>query len=76
MKERTHNHGLDVGGLPLVMFESFTKPLKALLLPDSLGIITILECKGNERLDHPNNDQPVVEGWGSIYRKGEEVESP
>ena len=34
------------------------------------------EYKGNESLDYPNNDQLVVEWWGPIYRKGEEVGSP
>ena len=76
IKERSYNPGLDVGGLPLVKIWVLHQSSKALILSNNLGVIIVKECKGNESLDFTKNYQPVVEGWGPIYRKGEEVGSP
>ena len=76
IKGRAYNPSLDVRGLPLVIICVIHQSSKEFLLPKNLGVIIAQECKGNESSDRPNNDQPIVEGWGPIYMKGEEVGSP
>ena len=76
MKGRAYNPGLDFRGLPLMKIRVLHRSSKSFLLPINLGVIIVQECKGNESSDQPNNDQPVVEGCGTIYRKGEEFGSP